>query len=113
MHAGFWTDTRVTFTSNQTNKAGRRRREGFCALLLRPLTHKFTGKERGSESSLDNFGARYDSSSMGRFTSPDDTSADDHEGDPQGLNLYSYVQDNPINYCALHVLPPFAWCNAL
>jgi len=59
--------------------------------------HKFTGKERDSESGLDNFGARYDSSSMGRFISADDTSAEDNEGDPQGLNLYSYVQDNPIN----------------
>ena len=28
-------------------------------------TYKFTGKERDSESGLDNFGARYDSSSMG------------------------------------------------
>src|SRR5712671_6895481 len=33
MHADFWADTRVTLTSIQTNKAGRRRREGFCALL--------------------------------------------------------------------------------
>jgi RHS repeat-associated protein len=31
----------------------------------------FTGKQRDSESGLDNFGARYDSSSMGRFMSPD------------------------------------------
>jgi hypothetical protein len=29
--------------------------------------YKFTGKERDSESGLDNFGARYDASSMGRF----------------------------------------------
>jgi len=28
---------------------------------------QFTGKERDSESGLDNFGARYDSSSLGRF----------------------------------------------
>jgi RHS repeat-associated protein len=35
------------------------------------LEHKFTGKERDSESGLDNFGARYDSSSMGRFMTPD------------------------------------------
>jgi RHS repeat-associated protein len=34
-------------------------------------THKFTGKERDSESGLDNFGARYNSSSMGRLMSPD------------------------------------------
>jgi RHS repeat-associated protein len=33
--------------------------------------YKFTGKERDSESNLDNFEARYDSSSIGRFMSPD------------------------------------------
>jgi RHS repeat-associated protein len=31
----------------------------------------FTGKERDAESGLDYFGARYYSSSMGRFSSPD------------------------------------------
>ena len=30
-----------------------------------------TGKERDSESGLDNFGARYDASSLGRFMTPD------------------------------------------
>jgi hypothetical protein len=29
--------------------------------------YKFAGKERDSESGLDNFGARYDASSLGRF----------------------------------------------
>jgi RHS repeat-associated protein len=33
--------------------------------------YKFTGKERDSESGLDNFGARYDSSQYGRFMTPD------------------------------------------
>ena len=33
--------------------------------------YKFTGKERDSESGLDNFGARYNASSMGRFMTPD------------------------------------------
>jgi len=33
--------------------------------------YKFTGKERDSESGLDNFGARYDSSNIGRFMTPD------------------------------------------
>jgi RHS repeat-associated protein len=32
---------------------------------------RFTGKEHDTESGLDNFGARYYSSSMGRFASPD------------------------------------------
>jgi hypothetical protein len=30
-------------------------------------SHKFTGKERDSESNLNNFGARFDAPSMGRF----------------------------------------------
>jgi RHS repeat-associated protein len=40
---------------------------------LRFVSHayKITGKERDSESGLDNFGARYFTSSMGRFMSPD------------------------------------------
>jgi RHS repeat-associated protein len=33
----------------------------------------YTGKERDAESGLDYFGARYYSSSMGRFASPDPT----------------------------------------
>ena len=33
--------------------------------------YKLTGKERDSESGLDNFGKRYNASTMGRFMSPD------------------------------------------
>ena len=33
--------------------------------------YKFTGKEPDAESNLDNFGARYYGSSMGRFMTPD------------------------------------------
>ncbi|PYV68464.1 MAG: hypothetical protein DMG96_36360 [Acidobacteria bacterium] len=64
-------------------------------------THKFTAKERDSDSWLDNFGSRYMSNSMGRFMSPDwargispipyaDIS------DPQTLSLYAYVGNNPL-----------------
>ena len=35
------------------------------------VTYEFTGKEHDSESGFDNFGARFDSSSLGRFMSPD------------------------------------------
>lgn len=59
--------------------------------------YKFTGKERDSESGLDNFDFRYYSSSMGRFMKPDDTEAVNSLGNPQGLNLYSYAQNNPTN----------------
>ncbi len=57
--------------------------------------YKFTGKERDAESGLDNFGARYDSSSMGRFMSPDPLGG--RLIDPQTLNKYSYVRNNPVN----------------
>jgi len=58
----------------------------------------FTGKERDSESGLDNFGARYDSSSLGRFMSPDPIYIEAGKlADPQQLNLYSYVRNNPLN----------------
>lgn len=65
-----------------------------------PQNYKFTGKERDSESGLDMFGARYYGSSLGRFMTPDwaakpVTVPYAHFGNPQSLNLYSYVQNNP------------------
>jgi RHS repeat-associated protein len=62
--------------------------------------YKFTGKERDAESGLDMFGARYNSSSLGRFMTPDWATRPTavpyaHYGNPQSLNLYSYVQNNP------------------
>ena len=57
-------------------------------------THKFTGQERDSESNLDNFIARYYSSAQGRFMSPDPLAGD--IGDPQTLNRYAYVRNNPL-----------------
>ncbi len=60
-----------------------------------------TGKERDSESGLDYFGARYYGSALGRFTSPD--WSEKPQGvpyanleDPQTLNLYTYVRNNPL-----------------
>lgn len=57
----------------------------------------FTGKERDTESGNDYFGARYYGSSMGRMMSPDPSGlyfAD--PTNPQSLNLYSYVLNNPL-----------------
>lgn len=59
-------------------------------------SHKFTGKERDSESGLDDFGARYFASSLGRFEMPD-SGVDQHPVDPQSWNLYTYVRNNPLN----------------
>ena len=66
------------------------------------IASRYTGKERDAESGLDYFGARYYASSMGRWTSPD--WADKPEAvpyssldNPQSLNLYEYVGNNPLS----------------
>jgi RHS repeat-associated protein len=63
----------------------------------------YTGKERDAESGLDYFGARYYASATGRFLSPDWSEGPDpipnaDFDDPQSLNLYSYVLNNPLNH---------------
>jgi RHS repeat-associated protein len=65
--------------------------------------YKFNGKERDAESGLDNFGARYDSSSLGRFMTPDWSAKPQGVpyavlDDPQSLNLYGYVRNNPTTF---------------
>ena len=86
-------------------------------------THKFTGKERDNESGLDYFGARYDSSSMGRFMTPDWSAKPQgvpyaQLTDPQSLNLYSYVRNNPLSridadgHCAQGAAICQAWTGA-
>jgi len=59
--------------------------------------YKFTGKERDSESGLDNFGARYFGSAMGRFVTPDSTGYSSL-ANPQAWNLYAYTLNNPLKY---------------
>jgi RHS repeat-associated protein len=63
---------------------------------------RFTGKERDAESGNDYFGARYYASTMGRFLSPDWSAKTEPVpyaklDDPQSLNLYAYVGNNPLN----------------
>lgn len=62
---------------------------------------RFTGKERDAETGLDYFGARYLSSAQGRWMSPDWSAAPQAVpyadlSDPQTLNLYGYVRNNPL-----------------
>jgi RHS repeat-associated protein len=62
---------------------------------------RFTGKERDAESGNDYFEARYYSSAMGRFMSPDWAAQEEpvpyaNLDDPQSLNLYAYVENNPL-----------------
>jgi len=62
-----------------------------------PNQYKFTGKERDAESGLDYFGARYHSSSVGRFLSADSSSYSTLRN-PQSWNLYAYTLNNPLRY---------------
>jgi RHS repeat-associated protein len=61
-----------------------------------------TGKERDAESGNDYFGARYYASSIGRWMSPDWSAKEElvpyaKLDDPQSLNLYSFVHNNPLS----------------
>src|SRR5271165_688217 len=62
----------------------------------------FTGKERDTESGNDYFKYRYLASSMSRFMSPDWSAKAEPVpyaklGNPQTLNLYAYVGNNPLS----------------
>src|SRR5947207_11135025 len=68
--------------------------QGYVADNLR---QKFTGYEHDAETNLEFARARYYSSSCGRFTSPDPYSGSMSLTDPQSVNRYSYVSNNPVN----------------
>jgi RHS repeat-associated protein len=64
------------------------------------------GKERDPESNLDDFGARFYSSTYGRWMSPDWSATPEpvpyaNLSNPQSLNLYALVQDNPETFADL------------
>jgi len=72
-----------------------------CAASLSSPRSRNTGKERDAESGNDYFDARYYSSAMGRFMSPDWSAQEQPVpyatlDNPQTLNLYSYMRNNPL-----------------
>jgi len=76
-------------------------RPAICASEVCFPRSRYTGKERDTESGNDYFEARYYSSAMGRFMSPDWSAKEEPVpyaklDDPQSLNLYAYVQNNPL-----------------
>lgn len=58
--------------------------------------YKFTGKELDLRTNLYYYGARYYDPVTGRFISPDPWEGD--LANPQTLNKYSYVTNNPLKY---------------
>ena len=79
-----------------------------------PQNYKFEGKERDAETGNDDFGARYYSSRFGRWLSTDWSAVPApvpyaNLTNPQTLNLYAMVSDNPETFADLdgHCYP---WC---
>jgi RHS repeat-associated protein len=69
-------------------------REGGSENLTGRYT--YTGQESDSETGLMYYGARYYSPVLGRFIQPDSMLPNIY--DPQSLNRYSYVKNNPLKY---------------
>src|SRR6185437_6496481 len=68
--------------------------------------YQFEGKMRDAESGLDDFGARYYSSNLGRWLSADWSAVPvpvpyANLTNPQTLNLYAMVSDNPETFADL------------
>jgi RHS repeat-associated protein len=66
------------------------------------FVYRYTGKERDAESGNDYFGARYYSSAMGRFMSPDWAAKEEPVpyaklDNPQTLNLYVYALNDQLS----------------
>ena len=71
-----------------------------------PQNYKFEGKERDTETSNDDFGARYYTFRLGRWLSSDWSSVPApvpyaNLTNPQTLNLYAMVSDNPESFADL------------
>ena len=57
---------------------------------------KYNDKELDEDTGLYYYGARYYDPDMGRFTNPDIVPG--NPADPQSLNRYAYVKNNPMKY---------------
>lgn len=82
--------------------------------------YKFEGKERDDETSNDAFGARYYTWRFGRWLSSDWSAAPvpvpyANLGNPQSLNLYSMVADDPESFADFdgHCWPPSECAHAV
>ncbi|TAH51166.1 MAG: RHS repeat-associated core domain-containing protein [Chloroflexota bacterium] len=60
-----------------------------------PTDYGYTGQKRDASANLMFYGARYYDPALGRFIQPDSIVP---SSDPQNLNRYSYVHNNPLNF---------------
>ncbi|MGA7913585.1 MAG: RHS repeat-associated core domain-containing protein [Candidatus Acidiferrales bacterium] len=82
-----------------------------------PQNYKFTGKERDAETGNDDYDARYYSSAYGRFLSADWSAIPApvpyaNLTNPQTLNLYAMVSDNPETFADLDGHETYAESNS-
>jgi RHS repeat-associated protein len=78
------------------NTGGRTTTQGYLLnQAAETVRQQFTGYERDGETGLDYAHARYYANSQGRFTSPDPFTASAKLTDPQSLNRYAYVENQP------------------
>ena len=61
-----------------------------------PTDYGFTGQKRDASANLMYYGARYYDPALTRFIQPDTIVS--NLMDPQSLNRYSYVRNNPVNF---------------
>ena len=61
-----------------------------------PTSYRYTGQRLDADTGLYFYNSRYYDPALGRFTQPDTIVPD--PGDPQSLNRYSYVGNNPVRY---------------
>ena len=80
----------------QAGVGGRTTQQGYSQ--ADNIRQKFTSKERDVETGLDYFGERYYSNSVGRFISVDPLTASAKISNPQTMNRYVYVLNNPLRY---------------
>jgi RHS repeat-associated protein len=99
----------VCYDADFTPFGGERAHTNTC-----PQNYKFEGKERDTETGNDDFGARYYSNRLGRWLSSDWSAVPvavpyANLTNPQTLNLYSMVSDDPESFADLdgHCCAPY------
>ncbi len=85
----------LPFGEEISGAGGRTPAMGYTADGVR---QKLTSKERDGETGLDYFGERYYSSTMGRFTTVDPLGGSARLSNPQSMNRYTFVLNNPLRY---------------
>jgi len=86
----------AAFGEEVSTSVGQRTAQGYG--ITDSLRQKYALTERDEASGLDHTWFRKNESRAGRWTSPDPYNGSIDIGNPQSLNRYSYVENQPANY---------------